>query len=66
MKCFDYPQVPEELQKCLNDSYKLWEEGLKKKEISRFYAEKTVWNLMKQRHITMNKFLFAELTVQQY
>lgn len=43
MKCFDYPKLPEELQKGLNDYYKLWEEGLKKKanlvirEIMKYY-----------------------------
>ena len=30
MKHFDYPQLPEELQKGLNDDCKLWEQGLKK------------------------------------
>ena len=30
MKHFDYPQLPEELQKGLNEYCKLWEQGLKK------------------------------------
>lgn len=43
MKCFDYPQLPEELQKGLNDYCKFWEQGLKKKanlvirEIMKYY-----------------------------
>ena len=31
MKHFDYPQLPEELQKGLNDYCKFWEQGLKKR-----------------------------------
>lgn len=31
MKYFDYPQLPEELQKGLNDYCKFWEQGLKKR-----------------------------------
>lgn len=43
MKCFDYPKLPEELQKGLNDYCKLWEQGLKKqanaviREIMKYY-----------------------------
>ena len=43
MKHFDYPQLPEELQKGLNDYCKFWEQGLKKRanavirEIMKYY-----------------------------
>lgn len=31
MKHFDYPQLPEELQKGINDYCRFWEQGLKKR-----------------------------------
>ena len=41
MKHFDYPQLPEELQKGLNDYCKFWEQGLKKR------ANAVIWEIMK-------------------